>query len=70
VLGRPDEFEKTLRQNQVQFIVEVPWTWFMQSRFNAELVSKLSELHPSEFKLRYKSEVEGFRIFEIHQPQK
>ncbi len=69
VLGTPDEFEKTLRQNQVRFIVEVPWSWFMQSRFVADLVSKASQGNPSEFKLRYKSELEGFRIFEFQPPQ-
>lgn len=66
-LGTPEQFESTLRRNQVNYIVETPWTWFMESRFLADLVSAIRKKHPESLGLLRDSKVEGYRIFQFQQ---
>ncbi len=69
VLGSPEQFESTLRRNNVNYVVETPWTWFLESRFLAALVSGARLKHPEEFKVVQQSNVKGFRILKFEPAQ-
>jgi hypothetical protein len=68
-LGTAAEFEATLRGNRVGYVVETPWSWFLESRFMADLIAKSMVRQPERFRVVQQSEVKGFRILELQPAQ-
>lgn len=68
-LGNETQYAQTLSRNQVSFLIDTPWGWFLENRFFPRLIDDLNRSNPTSLNLDYQSTDPKFRIFRLTSPQ-
>jgi hypothetical protein len=68
-LGDAGQFAQTLTRNQVSYLLDTPWDWFLETTLFTGLIEQNRQADPASLTLQHESVDPKFRIFRFNPPQ-
>ena len=68
-LGTAAQFRANLIRNRVGYVLESPWSWFLDTRMFTRLIEENLRLHPESLRVEYRSPSEKYLIYRFMAPE-